>query len=44
MAPNVIGPERMWKLVSTITGMLGGLLARKLIRATYRAIPQGRST
>jgi hypothetical protein len=27
----------MWKLVSTITGMLGGLLARKLIRATYKA-------
>jgi hypothetical protein len=28
----------MWKLVSTVTGMLGGLLARRLIRATYRAI------
>ncbi len=35
---NVIGRERMWKVVSTITGMLGGLLARKLIRAAYRAI------
>jgi hypothetical protein len=34
----VIGRERMWKLVSTITGMLGGLLARKLIRATYRVV------
>ena len=34
----MIGRERMWKLVSTITGMLGGLLARKLIRATYQAI------
>ncbi len=30
--------RREWKLVSTITGMLGGLLARKLIRATYRAV------
>jgi hypothetical protein len=37
-APDGIGRERMWKVVSTITGMLGGLLARKLIRATYRAI------
>ncbi|MGO8826450.1 MAG: DUF4235 domain-containing protein [Acidimicrobiales bacterium] len=37
-APDTIGRERMWKLVSTITGMLGGLLARKLIRATYQAI------
>ena len=34
----MIGRERMWKLVSTITGMQGGLLARKLIRATYQAI------
>ena len=36
--PNVIERERMWRLVSTVTGMLGGLLARKLIRATYRAV------
>ena len=28
----------MWKLVSLITGMLGGLLARKLIRATYQIV------
>jgi len=28
----------MWKLVSTISGLLGGLIARKLIRATYRAV------
>jgi hypothetical protein len=34
----VIGRERMWRLVSPITGMLGGLLARRLVRATYRAI------
>ena len=35
---DVTGRERMWRVVSTITGMLGGLLARRLIRATYRAI------
>jgi hypothetical protein len=34
----VIGRERMWKLVSTSTGMLSGLLARRLVRAIYRAI------
>jgi len=37
-ATDGIGSERMWKLVSTITGMLGGLLARKFIRATYQAM------
>ena len=36
--PDMISRERMWKLVSVITGMLGGLLARKLIRATYQAV------
>jgi hypothetical protein len=36
--PDTIGRERLWKVVSTITGMLGALLARKLIRAAYRAI------
>lgn len=36
--PDTIGPERLWKVVSTITGMLGALLARKLIRAAYGAI------
>ena len=30
----MISRERTWKLVSTVTGLLGGLLARKLIRAT----------
>jgi hypothetical protein len=28
----------MWKLVSAGIGMLGGLLARKLMRAGYQAI------
>lgn len=37
-APDMISRERMWKLVSVITGLLGGLLARKLIRATYQAV------
>jgi hypothetical protein len=36
--PDRIGRERLWKLVSTITGMLGALLARKLIRAAYGAV------
>jgi hypothetical protein len=36
--PATIGRERMWKLVSTLTGLLGGLLARKLMRTGYRAM------
>jgi Protein of unknown function (DUF4235) len=32
------GRERTWKLVSTGTGMLVALLARKLMRAGYTAI------
>ena len=34
----MIGHERMWKLASAGIGMLGGLLARKLMRAGYRAV------
>ncbi len=30
--------ERIWKLVSTGIGLLGGLAARKLMRAGYEAI------
>ncbi|HXN61749.1 MAG TPA: DUF4235 domain-containing protein [Acidimicrobiales bacterium] len=30
--------ERVWKLVSAGIGMLGGLLARKLMRAGYQAV------
>ncbi len=37
-APVTIGRERMWKLVSTIGGMLGGLLAKKLLRTIYQAV------
>ncbi len=36
--PDMISRDRMWKLVSTGIGLLGGLLARKLIRATYQAV------
>jgi hypothetical protein len=35
---EIIGRARMWKLVFTITGMLGGLLARKLMRTGYTII------
>jgi len=33
----MISREGMWKLVSTGMGLLGGLLARKLMRAGYQA-------
>ena len=39
----MISRERMWKLVSTSTGMLCGLLARKLMRAGYTAIRKDRA-
>ena len=32
------GREARWKVVSTGTGMLGALLARKLMSAGYRAV------
>ncbi len=38
MASQMIGRERTWKLVSTGTGMLSGLLARKLLRRGYEAV------
>jgi hypothetical protein len=31
----MISRERMWKLVSVATGLLAGLLARRLIRGVY---------
>jgi Protein of unknown function (DUF4235) len=37
-APEMSVRERIWKLVFTGTGMLGALLARKLMRAGYAAI------
>jgi hypothetical protein len=36
--PDTTGRERMWKLVSTVTGMLAAMLAQKLMRTIYRAI------
>jgi hypothetical protein len=38
MGTEMTGRERVWKLVSTGTGMLAGLIARKLMRAGYTAI------
>ncbi len=35
---EMTGRERIWKLESTIAGMLGAMVARKLIRALYRAV------
>ncbi len=34
----MIGSERTWKLVSTGTAMLSGLVARKLLRRGYEAV------
>ncbi len=34
----MISRERTWKLVSVTSGLLGGLLARRLIRVVYRTI------
>jgi hypothetical protein len=34
----MIGRERMWKLESWITGVLGAFVAQVLIRAIYRTI------
>jgi hypothetical protein len=36
--PDNFYREGMWRLVSTVSGMLGALLARKLMRTGYRAI------
>jgi hypothetical protein len=38
MASQMIGRDRTWKLVSTGTGMLSGLLARKLLRRGYEVV------
>jgi len=34
----MIDRERMWKLVSTVSGLLGAFIARKLMRTAYEAI------
>ena len=33
----MIGRKRMWKLVTTITGMLGAMVAQRFIKAGYKA-------
>jgi|SRR4029079_10740019 hypothetical protein len=35
---KVFGRERKWKLVSSVSGMLGAMVAEKLMSAGYRAI------
>jgi hypothetical protein len=35
---EVVDRERMWKLLTTVVGLIGGLLARKALRAAYEAI------
>jgi len=42
--PDTIRRERIWKLVSTITGMLATLLAKKLIRSAYRGVRKAEPT
>ena len=37
-APYMISRERKWKLVSVATGLLAGLLARRLIRGAYQIV------
>ncbi len=39
----MINRQRRWKLVSVGTGMLGGLLAKKLMRAVYQAVRKNTS-
>ncbi len=36
--PDTFRRKQMWKLVSTVTGMVGALLAKTLIRRGYQAI------
>ena len=38
-----VGREREWKLVTTLTGMLGALIAKKLLRAGSNATRSSRS-
>jgi hypothetical protein len=40
----MIGRERMWKLVSWITGALGAFVAQLLIKASYRTIRKDKAT
>ena len=41
--PELIGRKRMWKLVSTVSGMIGAMVAQKLIRAAYRSTRKDKS-
>jgi len=35
---KIVGRERAWKVVSGISGLLGAMVAQKLMSAAYRAI------
>ena len=37
-APDMVSRERIWRLVSISSGLLGGLLARRLIRVAYQIV------
>jgi hypothetical protein len=36
--PDTVGRERLWKLVSTATALLGTLVAKRILRAVYSAV------
>ncbi len=41
-APDTIGRETMWKIVSSLSGVVGALIARKVIRVAWSALsPDG---
>ncbi len=42
--PDTISRKLRWKLVSVGTGMLAGLLTRRVIRATYRSVRKNSAT
>jgi hypothetical protein len=35
---DTVGSDQMWKAVSTIAGLFGAMIAKKLLRAGYRAV------
>lgn len=36
--PDTIGRETTWKIVSSLSGMLGALIARKLLKVAWEAV------
>lgn len=37
-APDTLGRQTTWRIVSTVSGLLGALVARKLMRAVWSAV------